>query len=186
MGRESPVMSTLRNRYMHELAYDITYAAVPSAAPSEVAASEIASENDPSVLDLGVLESAADTDGALVTFNNAPLARLELSMYLVNGGLDSKYSTELPSGLRGLMAQAEFETFVDETNERLKRYRHKKIDKLLLASGTAMLPLIPYALRANKRSRKNRKVLQDMSKVFEERFGHRGLAARVDRDQCQL
>ncbi len=115
-----------------------------------------------------------------------PPLRVELEYYSVNAGLDQKFSSELPGELRGLVSQSEFETFVDDLNLRLRRYRHKHGDIVLLLSGPTLLPLIPFIFRHQKKARKSKEVQLDMCKDFDERFGARGIQLRLDRNQGSL
>ena len=115
-----------------------------------------------------------------------PPLRVDLQYYAVNGGLDQKFSSDLPSELRGLLSQSEYESFVEDLNLRLRRYRHKTGDMMLLLSGTALLPLIPFMLRHHKKARKKMQVQLDFCKEFDERFGARNIQLRFDRNQGSL
>ena len=74
---------------------------------------------------------------------------------VIDFGMTSKFETDpynVP--LHDLLSDAEYTEVTTELNLRLMECRPKKVDKLLFYSGTALLPLIPWAIRRKKQAKK--------------------------------
>eukprot|EP00294_Goniomonas_avonlea_P011901 CAMPEP_0114559244 /NCGR_PEP_ID=MMETSP0114-20121206/10818_1 /TAXON_ID=31324 /ORGANISM="Goniomonas sp, Strain m" /LENGTH=184 /DNA_ID=CAMNT_0001744701 /DNA_START=30 /DNA_END=584 /DNA_ORIENTATION=+ len=110
-----------------------------------------------------------------------PPERHFLEYYSVNGGLDSKFDTELPHWLRGVLSAKEFEDFMERANATLRKYRHTSADVALLGMGAAMLPLIPFMVRHAKKTRKVRTAMQNLCKEYNSLYGERGYILKFDR-----
>ena len=92
---------------------------------------------------------------------------LEIPQYLVNMAMDLKFNDDpFHLDLLGLITNAEYTALVREINSKLEACRATSVDHALLFSGTAMLPLIPWAVRNKKRKKKRRKLMQGIVEDF--------------------
>lgn len=61
---------------------------------------------------------------------------IPIQQYSINGGLDMKFEEEMPSGLKGLVKEDQWDVMIRECNRRLMKNRCKKKDIACLVAVT--------------------------------------------------
>mmetsp|Transcript_5399 Transcript_5399/g.10982 ORF Transcript_5399/g.10982 Transcript_5399/m.10982 type:complete len:363 (-) Transcript_5399:66-1154(-) len=94
--------------------------------------------------------------------NTSPYAH-RIGMKMVNMSRDPKLESDYPPCLvpwRSAVSTEEWERFVDDTNEQLKKYRTNATDTALMGAAPLVVPMIPLIMRQNKREKKMKAVLE--------------------------
>jgi hypothetical protein len=111
-------------------------------------------------------ESSASTTQNPTQNRPARVACLEVPQYTVNIN-DIKFEEDpFNISLQGLLTKAQYAKTIREINLLLKSCRATSLDHALLVSGTGMLPLIPWAIRKKKRSKKRKALMQTAAENF--------------------
>jgi hypothetical protein len=119
---------------------------------------------------------------ALINSALGPSFVFFVNEFPVNMTMDTKLDEAYPEATRGRIPRAKWANFIDEINLDLKKVRAKTLDHMLLFSGTAMLPLIPWFVRKAKRDKKVKVILKDACRQFNQQFAaESGLEMRFDR-----
>ena len=96
---------------------------------------------------------------------------LIIPQYPCNGGMDTKFQTE-PREVSGyqqwtdILTPTEFTYFIEQINTALKPSRAGSISVLCLATGSLLIPLIPFAIITWKRKKLRKKLLKKAIGVF--------------------
>ena len=107
--------------------------------------------------------------------------RLIVPQYPCNGGLDTKFQTEVRevsqfSRWSSELSQREFCDTMKNLNTALKPSRAGAVSIACLVTGVALLPLVPFALLTMRRKRLRKKILHREIKAFNQ--GHPRLHMR--------
>ena len=109
---------------------------------------------------------------------------------VINGGLDWKYSIELPEVLLGRVDEDAYERWAEDANDAIKgaKTRMKGLDVALMLAAPTVLPLIWFNKRAGSRKKRAGRVMQRCVDDFHARFdpGETGVELKYAKESGYL
>jgi len=133
----------------------------PPPSPKPEILPQYAPQQSPSNLPPDMLPEQVATQhaaGAVKRVETRP--SIECQQYSVNIGMDIKFEEDsFNLDTKGIITKTAYTAAMRQINIDLQACRATTLDKGLFFSGTAMLPLIPWAIRTKKREVKRRKIM---------------------------